>query len=50
MTSVMNTMTGFTGITVGRRKNGAVAVLFDVDDSIGWFDAELFARFFEVVG
>ena len=45
MRNVINTITGFEGVTVGRRKNGAVAVLFD-DESIGWFDAELFGKYF----
>lgn len=46
MRTVINTLTKCTGITVGRRKDGSVAVLFDGDDSLGWFDAELFDRFF----
>lgn len=36
------------GETVGLRKDGSVAVLFD-DDSLGWFTADEFASKFEVV-
>lgn len=36
------------GVTVGLRKDGSVAVLFD-DDSLGWFTADEFASTFEVV-
>jgi hypothetical protein len=45
MRTVKNTLTKCVGITVGRRKDGSVAVMFD-DNSLGWYDAELFARFF----
>lgn len=48
MRNVRNTVTGITGITVGRRKDGSVAVLFD-DDSIGWFEADPFGKYFEEV-
>lgn len=36
------------GSTVGLRKDGSVAVLFD-DNQISWFKAEEFATKFEVV-
>lgn len=36
------------GETVGLRKDGSVAVLFD-DNRIAWYDAETFAVTFEVV-
>lgn len=36
------------GETVGLRKDGSVAVLFD-DNQIAWYDAETFAVTFEVV-
>lgn len=47
MRKLRNTLTNEVVITVGRRKNGAVAMLFD-DDSIGWFDADLLKYFEEV--
>lgn len=36
------------GETVGLRKDGSVAVLYD-DNQIIWYDADLFAQLFEVV-
>lgn len=36
------------GVTVGARKDGSVAVLFD-DDTIKWYKADEFASKFEVV-
>jgi hypothetical protein len=48
MRTVRNTIAGTVGITVGLRKDGSVAVLFD-DDSIAWFDTELFTKYFEEV-
>lgn len=47
MRTLRNILTNEIVITVGRRKNGAVAMLFD-DDSIGWFDADLLKYFVEV--
>lgn len=47
MRRLRNILTNEVVITVGRRKNGAVAMLFD-DDSIGWFTADLLKYFEEV--
>lgn len=47
MRTLRNILTNEVVITVGRRKNGAVAMLFD-DDSIAWFDADLLKYFEEV--
>ncbi len=47
MRTMRNTVTNEIAITVGRRKNGAVAFLFS-DDSIGWFDADLLKFWVEV--
>lgn len=48
MRTVKNIYTNLEGITVGLRKDGSVAVLFD-DDSLGWFTADEFANKFEVI-
>ena len=48
MRTVKNTITEMVGITVGLRKDGSVAVMFD-DNSIGWYDAELFGKYFEEI-
>jgi len=45
MINVKNTVTNLVGITVGQRKDGSRAVLFD-DNSVAWFDADLFATYF----
>lgn len=37
------------GETVGLRKDGSVAILFDDDNRILWFKADEFAHLFEVV-
>lgn len=37
------------GCTVGRRKDGSIAVLFDDDDRILWFAADEFDHLYEVV-
>ncbi len=47
MRTMQNITSGEIAITVGRRKNGAVAFLFS-DDSIGWFDADLMKYWVEV--
>jgi hypothetical protein len=36
------------GVTVGLRKDGSVAVLFD-DNQISWYKSEEFAATFEVI-
>lgn len=47
MRNVKHTITNIEGITVGLRKDGSVAVLFE-DDSIAWFDSVEFNSSFEV--
>lgn len=47
MRTMRNTTTNEVAITVGRRKDGSVAFLFD-DNSIGWFDANLMKYWVEV--
>lgn len=47
MRTVKNIYTNLEGITVGLRKDGSVAVLFE-DDSIAWFDSVEFNSFYEV--
>lgn len=49
MRTLKSKVTGATGITVGRRKDGSVAVMYDHNDEIFWFEAELFASFFTEV-
>lgn len=48
MINVRNIYTGLTGITVGQRKDGSRAVLFE-DNSLDWFDAITFNSYYEVV-
>lgn len=49
MRTVKSRKTGqVVGDTVGRRKDGSIAVLFD-DDSIEWYSAEDFNATFEVI-
>jgi len=48
MINVKNTLTNLVGITVGQRKDGSRAVLFE-DNSVAWFDADLFTKYFEEV-
>lgn len=47
MRTLRSTLTGVEFITVGRRKNGAVALMSD-DNVITWFDADLLKYFEEV--
>lgn len=47
MRTLKSTLTNVTAITVGRRKDGSVALLFD-DDEIRWFAADLLKYFVEV--
>ncbi len=47
MRTLKSTLTGQEFITVGRRKDGAVALLSD-DDQITWFAADLLKYFQEV--
>lgn len=47
MRTLKSTLTGQEFITVGKRKNGAVALLSD-DNLITWFDADLLKYFREV--
>lgn len=49
MLIVRNTTTGARGMTVGRRKDGSRAVLYDGQNTIHWFPADMFASWFEVV-
>jgi len=37
------------GITVGQRKDGSVAVLFDEDSQIAWYSAFKFNALYEVI-
>jgi hypothetical protein len=46
MINVKNTLTNLVGITVGQRKDGSRAVLFDGASEVHWFDADLFATYF----
>lgn len=48
MRVVAHTLTSLVGVTVGRRKDGSRAVLFE-DDSIAWFDADMFAKYFREI-
>lgn len=47
MRTMRNILTNEVAITVGRRKDGSVAFMFD-DNSIGWFDAVLLKYWVEV--
>jgi hypothetical protein len=46
MVVVKNNTTGAEGITVGRRKDGSRAVLYNHQNDVHWFSAELFASWF----
>lgn len=46
MINVKNILTGLAGITVGQRKDGSRAILFDDAAEVHWFDADLFAKYF----
>lgn len=48
MRTVKNIYTSLVGITVGLRKDGSVAVLFE-DNSIEWFSAVEFNSYYEEV-
>lgn len=48
MINVENIYTHLTGITVGRRKDGSVAVLFE-DNSVEWFSSVAFNSYFEEI-
>jgi len=50
MRTVKNNTTGALGITVGRRKDGSRAVMYDDQVEVHWFDADLFASWFTIVG
>jgi hypothetical protein len=47
MRTLKSTLTGQEFITVGKRKNGTVALMSD-DNQITWFDADLLKYFTEV--
>ena len=47
MRTLKSTLTNVVFITVGRRKDGSVALLSD-DNQITWFDADLLKYFVEV--
>lgn len=50
MRTVASTKTGFVvGVTVGLRKDGSVAVLFDDADVIKWYSAAEFNLSFKAV-
>lgn len=49
MFTVRNNTTGAEGITVGQRKDGSRAVLYNDQSDIHWFTADLFADWFTVV-
>jgi hypothetical protein len=49
MVNVLHVATSVTGVTVGLRKDGSRAVLYDDTDYIKWFSAEEFSSTFEVV-
>lgn len=50
MRTVASAMTGFVvGVTVGLRKDGSTAVLFDDTDTIKWYSAIEFTNLFKVV-
>lgn len=48
MRTMFNTLSSETAITVGRRKDGSVALMFD-DDTIAWFKPELMKFWVEAV-
>lgn len=46
MITVKNIYTGLTGVTVGQRKDGSRAVLFE-DNSIEWLSAVAFNSYYD---
>jgi hypothetical protein len=49
MVTVRNATTGAIGITVGQRKDGSRAVLYNHQNEVHWFSAALFDSWFEEV-